>query len=104
MQIGEESGVPQIWMTYDEFGTLMDCDATAARAKAAAMPLDRRRCHDGHTRVKLNASLTELFLDRAARNWLDREVATCAADLFALRDRMAARPSDAEQAPAVMTG
>ena len=96
--------MPQIWMTYEELGALMDCDATAARAKAAAMPLDRRRSHDGYTRAKLNAMLTAIFLDRVARHWLDREIASCAADLFAMRNRMAARPNDAEQAPSAMTG
>ncbi len=96
--------MPQIWMTYEELGALIDTDAVTARAKAAAMPLDRRRSHDGYTRVKLNARLSEVFLDRVARKWLDREIASCAADLFAVRERMAARPAETEQAPALLTG
>ncbi len=104
MERVRESCVPQIWMTYEELGALMDCDATAARAKAAGMPLDRRKSHDGYTRAKLNATLTAIFLDRVARQWLDREIATCAADLFEMRDRMAARPDDTEQAPSAMNG
>jgi hypothetical protein len=96
--------VPQIWMTYDELAGLIGCDATAARATAAAVPLDRRRSHDGHTRAKLNAQLTDMFLDRLARHWLDREIAMCAGDLHALRERMAARPVVAEHAPVAIAG
>lgn len=98
------NGMPQIWMTYEEIGALLDCDAITARARVAAMPLDRRRSRDGHTRAKLNAKLTAIFLDRVARLWLDREIANCAADLFEMRDRMAARPDRTEQAHSAMTG
>jgi hypothetical protein len=91
--------VAQIWLTYDELAALIGCDATAAHATAAAIPLDRRKSHDGHTRAKLNAQLTEIFLDRLARHWLEREIAMCAGDLHALRERMAARPVVVEHAP-----
>jgi hypothetical protein len=94
--------VAQIWLTYDELAALIGCDAPAARATAAAIPLDRRRSHDGHTRAKLNAQLTEIFLDRLARHWLDREVAACAGDLHAMRGRMATRPGVVEHAPAAI--
>ncbi len=82
--------MPQIWLTYQELGALMGCDAATARAKALTLPLDRRRSRDGHTRVKLSPMLTESFLEGIAREWVDREIAACAADLFALRDKMAA--------------
>jgi hypothetical protein len=98
----ETDAVPQIWLTYDELATLIGCDATVAHATAAAIPLDRRRSHDGHTRAKLNAQLTEIFLDRLARLWLDREIATCAGDLHAMRGRMATRPVVVEHAPAAI--
>jgi hypothetical protein len=91
--------VPQIWLTYDELGALMGCDAIAARSTAAAMQLDRRKSHDGNTRAKLNAELTEIFLDRLARQWLDCEIAVCAGDLHAMRQRMAAYPVVVEHAP-----
>lgn len=81
--------MPQIWMTYEELGALMNCDAATARAKVMALQLDRRRSHDGNTRIKLDAKLTDMFLDHVARQWIDRELATSAADLLALRQRMA---------------
>lgn len=59
--------MPQIWLTYDELGELMDCDAVAARTIAVALPLDRRRSHDGRSRAKLNAALTDIFIDRMLR-------------------------------------
>lgn len=91
--------MPQIWLTYDELAALIGCDAPAARTTTAAVSLDRRRSHDGHTRAKLNPELTEIFLDRLARHWLDREIAACAGDLHAMRERMAARPVVVEHAP-----
>jgi hypothetical protein len=104
MGTNTESAVPQIWMTYDELGGLMNCDALAAREKASAMLLDRRRSHDGYTRIKLDAKLTEIFVDRVVRHWNDGQIATCAADLFAMRGRMAARPGAADEAPSIMAG
>jgi hypothetical protein len=100
----EETSVPQIWLTYDELAALIDCDAPTARATAAAMPLDRRKSHDGLTRAKLNMQLTEIFFDRLMRQWIDREVAMCADDLRSVRERMAVRPVVVDHAPAAMTG
>ncbi len=85
--------MPQIWMTYNELAALMNCDAATARAIASEMPLDRRKSHDGHTRAKLNAKLTEIFLDRLARQWIDREISTCVGELHAVHDRMTLRPA-----------
>jgi hypothetical protein len=87
--------VPQIWLTYDELAALMDCDAATARGTAAAIGLDRRKCHDGCTRAKLNPSLMEVFLDRILGRYLQQEIDTCAADLRSMRDHMAARPAPA---------
>jgi hypothetical protein len=61
------------------------------------MALDRRKSRDGQTRVKLNDRLTDVFLDRAARQRIDGEIATCAADLIAMRDQMAEQPREAER-------
>lgn len=94
--------MPQIWLTYDELAALIGCDASAARASAAAMPLDRRRSHDGLTRAKLNARLTEVFLERAVRRWINREVATCAGDLQMLRELMAAQAAVEDPPPLAM--
>jgi hypothetical protein len=85
------SGVPQIWLTYDELAVLMDCDPAAARGAAAAIRLDRRRSRDGRTRAKLTPSLTEAFLDGMLRHRLEQEIAACAGDLRAMRERMEAR-------------
>lgn len=87
--------MPQIWMTYEELAALIDGDAAAARAAAETIPLDRRVSRDGRTRAKLNLPLTERFLERLVRQRLDREIAACAGDLAAMRDRMAARPTAA---------
>jgi hypothetical protein len=75
--------VPQIWLTYDELAALMDCDATAARAVAAAVPLDRRRSRDGRTRAKLNGALIEIFLNRMSRGRPDRDLPTRGTTAFA---------------------
>jgi len=96
--------MPQIWMTYGELGALLSCDVAAARDQAQHMLLDRRRSRDGHTRVKLSPKLMEVFLERVAREWVDREIAASAADLWALRERMAARRDDADRSRSVAAG
>jgi len=82
--------VPQIWLTYDEFAILINCELDAARGATLALRLDRRRSHDGNTRVKLTPGLAETFLDSIVQQRLEREVAACADDLRAMRERMAA--------------
>lgn len=87
--------MPQIWLTYDEFAALFDCPAHLSRETVASLGLDRRRCHDGLTRVKLSPPLTEQFLDAVMRQRLEREIAACANSLHVLRQRMAERAGDA---------
>jgi hypothetical protein len=82
--------VPQIWLTYDELAALMDCDPAAARNAALAIRLDRRKSRDGQTRAKLTPSLTETLLDMMLQGRLELEIAACAGDLRAMRERMAA--------------
>jgi hypothetical protein len=84
--------MPQIWLTYDELAVLMDCDRWQARDAAASIPLDRRKSRDGQTRAKLTPPLIEAFFDKVLRQRLGQSVADCAADLWAMRDQMAARP------------
>jgi hypothetical protein len=83
------SGVPQIWLTYDELADLMNCDPAGARGAAAAIRLDRRKSRDGQTRAKLTPSLAEAFLEGILRQRLEQEIAARAGDLRAMHERMA---------------
>ena len=83
--------MPQIWLTYDELAALMDCDPADARSAALAIRLDRRKSRDGQTRAKLTPSLTDALLDSMLRQHLEQEIAACAGDLRAMRERMTAR-------------
>jgi hypothetical protein len=81
--------MPQIWLTYDELGALLNCDAAGARDAAAAIQLDRRKSRDGQTRAKLTPSLAEAFLQGILQQHLAQEIAASASDLRAMRERMA---------------
>jgi hypothetical protein len=96
--------VPQIWLTYDELGVLMNCDPMSARATAIAVGLDRRRSRDGKTRAKLSPSLTDAFLEGVLQHRLDQAVAGCAADLRAMHDRMATQPAASPQPARFIAG
>ncbi|HLH94783.1 MAG TPA: hypothetical protein VKW08_06660 [Xanthobacteraceae bacterium] len=89
--------MPQIWLTYAELADMIGCDPVQARATASMLPLDRRRCHDGQTRAKLNAHLAEVFLDRLAREWMEREIAGCVGNLRETRELMLAHPLAQDQ-------
>lgn len=69
--------MPQIWMTYCEFGTLCGFSAADARLQAQHLCLDRRKSRDGNTRVKLNAALMVRFFEtiREADSDLDDAIA-----------------------------
>ncbi len=83
--------MPQIWLTYDELATFMNCDAAAARGAAAAIGLDRRRSRDGKTRAKLTPSLEEAFLESLLQRRLEWEMARSASELRTIHARMADR-------------
>jgi hypothetical protein len=70
--------MPQIWMTYQELGTLCGFTAAEARLQAQHLLLDRRKSRDGNTRVKLNAALIARFLEtiREAESDLDDAIAS----------------------------
>lgn len=68
--------MPQIWMTYPEIGDLVGCSPEEARMQVAARALDRRKSHDGQTRVKLDMKWTALFIAsvRGTDSDLDRAI------------------------------
>lgn len=96
--------MPQIWLTYDELGALLECSSADARRIAAALPLDRRRSRDGLTRTKLTHELAAVFLDRLLQERLEAEIAACASDLDAMRARMARLPAPTRQTAKRLTG
>lgn len=96
--------MPQIWLTYEELAALLDCDVARARAAASAIRLDRRRSRDGKTRSKLTPSLAAAFLDGMLQQRLEQEMASCAGDLRAVHERMAARTAPPLRLPSVAAG
>jgi hypothetical protein len=84
-----DHNVPQIWLTYDELAQLMRCDRDEARGAAATIPLDRRKCHDGHTRAKLTPSLTDAFFDGILQRRLEQQLNRDAGELRDVLERMA---------------
>jgi hypothetical protein len=56
--------MPQIWMTYEEVGALLGSSREAARAHVTTEGWDRRRSHDGETRVKLTPEAGAAYLDQ----------------------------------------
>ncbi|BBF93340.1 hypothetical protein [Blastochloris tepida] len=45
--------MPQLWLTYEELAAFTNQTPEKAREGVIAAAWDRRRCHDGMTRVKL---------------------------------------------------
>lgn len=82
--------MPQIWLSYDELATLIDCRPDAARAAALSLGLDRRRSRDGSTRVKLTQTLADSFIESVIQQRLNQQISACTADLHAMRERMSA--------------
>jgi diaminopimelate epimerase len=52
----------QIWLSYAELCDVIDCSTADVRDRVVDMGLDRRRSHDGLTRVKLTEQLAERFM------------------------------------------
>ena len=57
--------MPQIWMTYVELGSLLECSPNEARDQAISVYADRKVSRDGLSRVKLNAAWMDLFMSHA---------------------------------------
>jgi hypothetical protein len=80
--------MPQIWMTYDELAFLFECEPATARDIIIKMNLDRRKSRDGHTRVKLDATLNALLMDKLFAHWVNCKLRACAGDLTKMGDRL----------------
>ena len=79
----------QIWLTYDELASLLTCNQKVARDIALKRGLSRRRCRDGQTRAKLDAILSEQFLEDVGRRWMESQVATYPSALRVMHGAMA---------------
>jgi hypothetical protein len=82
-----DDAMPQIWMTYGEIAALMGCTTDAVRVQVAYRCLDRKKSHDGVTRVKLDSDWTAHFL--AANRDADPELDQAIRDLQKIRGEMA---------------
>ncbi|MGY3346735.1 MULTISPECIES: hypothetical protein [unclassified Bradyrhizobium] len=92
--------MPQIWMTYDELGTLCHCSGDEARVRAIHLSLDRKKSRDGATRVKLDLALTADFFASIRKSNFDLDSAIEA--LRATHRQMAElAPNEAYGAPRV---
>jgi hypothetical protein len=56
--------MPQIWMTYEELATLLDCSVVDARKRVHLEHLDRKSSRDGKKRVKLSLAMIGIFIER----------------------------------------
>jgi hypothetical protein len=56
--------MPQIWMTYEELASMLDCTVAEARERAHFERLDRKMSHDGKPRAKLSLAMTGIFIER----------------------------------------
>ncbi len=59
--------MPQVWLTYEELGELLDCEASAARDKSVQAGWTRRQCRDGLTRVKLLPAMAHEYMTSYVR-------------------------------------
>lgn len=57
--------MPQIWLTYDELADFTGVATDGGRSYAFDRHLDRRRCSDGCTRVKLPFDMIDDYLVHA---------------------------------------
>jgi hypothetical protein len=52
----------QVWLSYAEIEELISIAGDEVRDRVSALGYDRRRCHDGLTRVKLPEQLAEAYM------------------------------------------
>lgn len=60
--MGEQT-MPQIWMTYDELASLLECDGQDVRETVLRNEWHRRRSGDGLTRVKLPPDAASRYIE-----------------------------------------
>ncbi len=58
--------MPQVWLTYQEMGDELGCDAFEARETAAARSWTRKRSRDGMTRVLLPQEMLQAYFTSRA--------------------------------------
>ena len=56
--------MPQIWLSYVELGSLLQCRPDEARSLAITTGADRKKSRDGLSRVKLTASWMDLWVQQ----------------------------------------
>jgi hypothetical protein len=64
IKILQRTAMPQIWMTYEELASMLDCTVAEARVQAHLERLDLKISHDGKTRAKLDPVMTAIFIER----------------------------------------
>jgi hypothetical protein len=67
--------MPQIWLTLEELGKMLNCEPARVRRAVLKHDWPRRRGGDGLTRVKLSSALAHDFM-RKYVTWNDGELAT----------------------------
>ncbi|WP_157100523.1 hypothetical protein [Rhodoplanes sp. Z2-YC6860] len=56
--------MPQIWLSYLELGSLLQCRPDEARSLAITVGADRKKSRDGLSRVKLTATWMDLWIQQ----------------------------------------
>jgi hypothetical protein len=59
--------MPQVWLTYEELGEHLECEAMVARNAVIECGWPRRRCSDQLTRVKLTEVAAHEYMLKYAR-------------------------------------
>jgi hypothetical protein len=95
--IRDGTPMPQIWMTYEELATLLDCSVVDARKRVHLEHLDRKLSRDGKKRVKLSLAMIGTFIERIKT--IDYATDLAVADLRQVHAHLRARadtPSELE--------
>lgn len=58
----QEANVPQVWLTYEELGEMMNWEPSQVRRAIVDCDWPRKRSRDGQTRIKLSPTLAHEFM------------------------------------------